>query len=180
MSSSRLPSTEGSTASKSFARATGIIGRLLVSVWSRYHFARLALDAALEAADDIRSVLLDLCTSTDTHRNELAEVKTFLRWCVKKGHLRKNPAEEIEGIGKRKKGKPQLRAGEAVEFLERALVVAVEGSLKKKPAKGKKATAKKVKAKSENSPPRQRWSAGCRDGPTHGAPVPGDLAAGRA
>ena len=45
-------------------------------------------------------------TSVDTHKNELAEVKTFLRWCYKKGLVSKSLNDrlnEVEGIGKRKK-----------------------------------------------------------------------------
>lgn len=51
--------------------------------------------------------------SVDTHRNMLAEAKTFLRWCVKKGWIRENPLEGVEGKGKRRRGKAQLRIDEA-------------------------------------------------------------------
>ena len=44
--------------------------------------------------------------SVDSHRNILAEAKSFLRWCtVKKKWLARNPLEEVEGVGKRKHGK---------------------------------------------------------------------------
>ena len=66
--------------------------------------------------------------SVDSHRNMLAEVRSFLRWCVKKGHLDNNPAEGVEGIGKRSKGKPQLRPSEAEEFLDKALELSQAGS----------------------------------------------------
>jgi integrase len=58
---------------------------------------------------------------TDSHRNELAEVKTFFRWAVKNRFIRTNPAEHVEPTGKRHKGKPQLRVHEAKLFLDRAL-----------------------------------------------------------
>lgn len=54
--------------------------------------------------------------AVDTHRNELSEVKTFLRWCVGKSMLPRSPAEEVEPIGRRRKGKPQLRRAEAMAF----------------------------------------------------------------
>jgi len=66
--------------------------------------------------------------AVDSHRNELAEAKTFFRWIVKQGKLRNSPLEEIEPVGRRKKGKPQLRAGEAMAFLDRALELSAEGS----------------------------------------------------
>lgn len=56
--------------------------------------------------------------STDSHRNALAEVKTFLNWCVERGMLGsgmlgKNPAVDLKGTGRRSKRKAQLRIKEA-------------------------------------------------------------------
>jgi integrase len=65
--------------------------------------------------------------AADTHRNELAEVKTFFRWCVDARLLPRNPAEGIAPVGRRKKGKPQLRRAEAVAFDHAALVLARKG-----------------------------------------------------
>jgi integrase len=66
--------------------------------------------------------------ATDTHRNQLAEVKTFFRWCVKaKKWLKENPIEEIEGVGKRRHGKPQLRIDEARRWLDAANELAGQG-----------------------------------------------------
>ena len=42
--------------------------------------------------------------AVDTHRNELMEVKTFWRWCVKKKLITSSPAANIEPVGKRRKG----------------------------------------------------------------------------
>src|SRR5665213_559449 len=42
--------------------------------------------------------------ATDSHRNILAEAKTFLKWSVGKGYLRANPLEGVEGTGKRRHG----------------------------------------------------------------------------
>lgn len=65
--------------------------------------------------------------STDTHRNELAEVKTFCRWVVAQGWLRASPSEAIQPTGRRRRGKPQLRAGEAQRLSRLALELAQTG-----------------------------------------------------
>ena len=65
--------------------------------------------------------------AVDTHRNELAEVKTFWRWCVKCKLVSRSPAEKIEPLGRRKKGKKQLRRSEARRFFIRALELADRG-----------------------------------------------------
>lgn len=52
--------------------------------------------------------------SADSHRNMLAETKTFLNWCVREKHwLKANPLSEVQGRGRRRHGKPQLRIDEA-------------------------------------------------------------------
>lgn len=71
--------------------------------------------------------------ATDTHRNELAEIKTFLRWCVERKYLKANPAESIQGKGKRSHGKPQLYADESRRWLDVALRLAVWGSKVERP-----------------------------------------------
>jgi len=66
----------------------------------------------------------------DTHRNELAKVKTFGRWlCHKKRQwLPSSPFEEIEPIGSRNThGKLQLRPGEADRFLVTGMEMADKG-----------------------------------------------------
>jgi integrase len=65
--------------------------------------------------------------ATDSHRNILAEAKTFLKWSVGKGYLRANPLEEMEGTGKRRHGKPQLRIDEARRWQAKAVQHANEG-----------------------------------------------------
>jgi len=44
----------------------------------------------------------------DTHRNALAEAKTFCRWLVEQKLLRSNPIETVKPIGKRSYGKETL------------------------------------------------------------------------
>ena len=67
--------------------------------------------------------------SVDSHRNILAEAKSFLRWCAtKKKWMSRNPLEEVEGVGKRRHGKPQLRVDEARRWLTKAVEFADRGS----------------------------------------------------
>ena len=50
----------------------------------------------------------------DSHRNLLAEAKTFLGWCTTEQRwLKANPLIEVVGRGRRRHGKPQLRIDEA-------------------------------------------------------------------
>lgn len=60
--------------------------------------------------------------AVDTHRNILAEAKSFLRWCVvKMKWLPRNPLEHVEGKGKRRHGKAQLRIEESRAWLAKAI-----------------------------------------------------------
>ncbi len=65
-------------------------------------------------------------TTVDTHRNALAEAKTFMKWCAAKGqrYVLRNPLEDVEGTGKRKHGKAQLRIDEARKWLATAIDLA--------------------------------------------------------
>ena len=65
--------------------------------------------------------------AVDTHRNMLAEARTFLRWTVKKRWLKRNPLEQVEGKGRRRHGKPQLRIDEARAWTEKAVELAAAG-----------------------------------------------------
>jgi integrase len=66
--------------------------------------------------------------SVDYHRNSLAEAKTFLSWCAtKKKWIGANPMEHVEGVGKRRRGKPQLRVDESRKWLETAVMLAEAG-----------------------------------------------------
>lgn len=60
----------------------------------------------------------------------LAEAKTFAGWLLERGYLRgKNPLEQLEVIGRRKRGKAQLRIEEARAFAGRCLEAAAAGDL---------------------------------------------------
>jgi integrase len=65
--------------------------------------------------------------SVDTHRNTLTKVKAFLTWCVKQKLIEASPAVEVEPIGRRKRGKEQLRVDEARKFMAVCQKHAAEG-----------------------------------------------------
>lgn len=67
--------------------------------------------------------------AVDTHRNTLAEAKSFLRWCAAppRRWLAANPLEGVEGIGARVHGKDQLRIDEARQWERVALRLARTG-----------------------------------------------------
>ena len=67
-------------------------------------------------------------TTVDTHRNCLAEARTFLKWCIAKEQrfISRNPLDGVEGTGKRKHGKEQLRIDEARKWLAKAIELAEE------------------------------------------------------
>lgn len=66
--------------------------------------------------------------SVDSHRNMLAEAKSFLGWCtVKKKWIAHNPIEGVERGGKRRHGKLQLRVDEARKWLVQAVALADVG-----------------------------------------------------
>lgn len=67
----------------------------------------------------------------DTHLNMLAETKTFMNWCVSQGWIKRSPFAKVKGVGKKKKGKPQLHNDEARKWaaVARGLAVKEEGAI---------------------------------------------------
>ncbi len=61
--------------------------------------------------------------AVDTHRNTLGEARSFLAWCADKRRrwMRANPLASVEGIGRRRHGKAQLRIDEARAWLAGAI-----------------------------------------------------------
>ena len=57
-------------------------------------------------------------SSVDTHRNSLGQTRTFFKWAVRQGYLSENPFAAVEGVGKRSKGKEQLRIDEARKLVD--------------------------------------------------------------
>lgn len=51
--------------------------------------------------------------AVDSHRGYLSIAKAFLGFCVEMGYLRANPLAAVKGVGRRRKGKTQLRIDEA-------------------------------------------------------------------
>ena len=62
--------------------------------------------------------------ATDSHRNYLAEAKTFLAWCVEQHWLKQHPLATQRGVGRRRHGKMQLTIDEARRWLSVALSLA--------------------------------------------------------
>lgn len=67
--------------------------------------------------------------AVDTHRNVLVQVRTFLEWSVKKTWIEKNPLDGVQGIGRRRHGKPQLRIDEARKWMAKAVEAADQGKV---------------------------------------------------
>jgi integrase len=65
--------------------------------------------------------------SAATHRNELGQVKTFFRFCVRNRMLKASPAEDVEPVGKPSRGKPQLNRKQAKRFFLVAHEMAASG-----------------------------------------------------
>lgn len=65
--------------------------------------------------------------SVDSHRNILAEAKSFLKWCAGKKWIVRNPLDAVEGVGKRRHGKEQLRIDEARKWQGKAMEMADRG-----------------------------------------------------
>ena len=65
--------------------------------------------------------------AVDSHRAYLAEARSLARWAVKNRLLRINPLTDIEGIGRRRQGKEQLRREEARRWLAQAHELAQKG-----------------------------------------------------
>jgi integrase len=64
--------------------------------------------------------------AVDTHRGDLAEAKAFGKWCLKKGWLKANPFGDVEGAGRKRRGKPQHRIDEARRLTALCLELAPE------------------------------------------------------
>jgi len=58
--------------------------------------------------------------SVDSHRGILAQVKTFLAWCIERGWIRgENPCADVKGVGKRRpRGKSLGKAGNELRVKE--------------------------------------------------------------
>jgi integrase len=66
------------------------------------------VDLNRRRAQELYDALVDTGVAVDTHRNCLAKGRGFGKFCVLQGWIRVNPFIDIEGVGRRKKGKEQL------------------------------------------------------------------------
>jgi integrase len=62
--------------------------------------------------------------AVDTLHGIRSAARAFFEWCVRCGYLKTNPLPRVEIVGKKKRGKAQLRLDEARTFLEGALALA--------------------------------------------------------
>lgn len=56
--------------------------------------------------------------AADTHQNSLRDTRTMWTWLVKTGVTSSNPWAKVDAVGKRKRGKPQLRLDEARKLVD--------------------------------------------------------------
>jgi len=115
-----------------------------VTAWAIELFFPSSVPLQLLSAKRCEALYLDLRTrptertkkpvAADTHRNVLAQTKSFLAWCVDRGWLRANPCAGVKGIGKRRpRGKSlgkhghTLRVKEARAWYQKALMLAEAG-----------------------------------------------------
>lgn len=61
--------------------------------------------------------------AVDTQHGIRSAGKAFFNWCMKQGYAKKNPMANIEIVGKKRRGKPQLRLDEARTMLTFAFSV---------------------------------------------------------
>jgi integrase len=93
----------------------------------RRFFAEATKIAASALTPPFAAKLYEALTgAVDSRRNILAEAKTFLCWCRSKGWTKANALEHVQGLGRRRRGKPQLTTDEARKFLAKALELAEE------------------------------------------------------
>lgn len=90
------------------------------------------LDVALEDLSPSRAraryeAMVAAGLAADSHRNYLAEAKTFCRWLVAQRWIGRSPLEAVAGVGRRRHGKPQLRLDEARAWRAHAHELAAAG-----------------------------------------------------
>lgn len=100
-----------------------------VTEWAIQQFFPTPVPLQLLSAKRCEALYADLRTrpsertkkplAADTHRNVLAQAKSFLEWCVGRGWLRTNPCAGIKGIGKRRpRGKSLGKEGKTLRVKE--------------------------------------------------------------
>lgn len=113
---------------KGLKRSSYMTTRFRLVKFLRRHETRSLASITGEMASTLYASFVAL-VPVDSHRNMLNETKTFMNWCVSKGWIKRNPFERVEGVGKRKKGKPQLRIDESIRYLNTAFALASKGDI---------------------------------------------------
>lgn len=65
--------------------------------------------------------------AADSHRLMLKRARAFFRWAHEQGQVSQNPFDKVKPVGRTRAGKPQLRIGEARQFMNVALSRAEQG-----------------------------------------------------
>jgi integrase len=79
------------------------------------------VDLNARRAQELYDDLVDDGAAVDTHRGCLVSGRAFGRFCISKGWLRENPFGNVLPVGRKSKGKEQLRVDEARTFLRHCL-----------------------------------------------------------
>jgi integrase len=74
------------------------------------------VDVTRTRAQQLYDALVDSGVAVDTHRGALSKAKSWGVFCRKEGWLKINPFEDVEGVGRRTKGKQQLTYDETRAF----------------------------------------------------------------
>ncbi len=111
---------------KSYMEAIARKGNKANTVKTARHQLNSLLDGSMQLIDlnhrraqELYDALVETGVAADTHRGTLAKARGFGKFCVSRGWFRVNPFLDIEGVGRRKKGKEQLNFDETKTF-ERA------------------------------------------------------------
>ncbi len=77
----------------------------------------LVAELTANRAQSLYDKLREKGGSVDTQRNTLAQSRTFCKWATKQGYLRANPFADVEGVGRRSRGKKQLTIDESRKLM---------------------------------------------------------------
>lgn len=75
------------------------------------------IDLSPKKAQALYDALVDRGVATDTHRGSLISGRAFGKFCTRKGWLRADPFKDVLPVGRKSRGKEQLRIDEARKFM---------------------------------------------------------------
>jgi integrase len=79
------------------------------------------IDLNQRRAQELYDDLVDEGVAVDTHRGCLVSGRAFGRFCVSRSWLQTNPFQKVEPVGRKSKGKEQLRIDEARIYMRHCL-----------------------------------------------------------